>query len=159
MADLFTFRVFARNLLRGNRRKKYSFSYFIWDTNPDYTSNKPLLARLRRLGISTSSHITLWLIDQWNAVWVRSCETFFPQNRHTKLVLSPTSRNTISSFRSLKCVRFCITFNVLVERNLYKHNHWKSCSFVRPFLLLFLRILENYQQISPGAKQFFLMHM
>ena len=41
----FTLRVFARNLLRGNRRRN-NFSYFVlmsglWDSNPGFSSNKP----------------------------------------------------------------------------------------------------------------------
>ena len=37
---LLTLRVFARNLLRGNRRKNIFF-IFRFDTNPSFTSNKP----------------------------------------------------------------------------------------------------------------------
>ena len=44
MAILFTLRVFARNLLRGNRRRytfPISFWCLAWDSNPDFSSNKP----------------------------------------------------------------------------------------------------------------------
>ena len=44
MAALFTLRVFARNLLRGNRRRN-TFRIFIWrlawGSNPGFSSNKP----------------------------------------------------------------------------------------------------------------------
>ena len=44
MAILFTLRVFARNLLRGNRRRnifRISFWCLAWDSNPGLSSNKP----------------------------------------------------------------------------------------------------------------------
>ena len=44
MAILFTLRVFARNLLRGNRRRnsfRISFWNLAWDSNPVFSSNKP----------------------------------------------------------------------------------------------------------------------
>ena len=44
MAILFTLRVFARNLLRGNRRRNtlsISFWCLAWDSNPSFSSNKP----------------------------------------------------------------------------------------------------------------------
>ena len=45
MAGLFTFRVLARNLLRGNRRRNIFFYLLFWyltfDTNKGFTSNKP----------------------------------------------------------------------------------------------------------------------
>ena len=44
MAILFTLRVLARNLLRGNRRRntfRISFWCLAWDSNPDFSSNKP----------------------------------------------------------------------------------------------------------------------
>ena len=44
MAILFTLRVFVRNLLRRNRRRntfRISFWCLAWDTNPDFSSNKP----------------------------------------------------------------------------------------------------------------------
>ena len=44
MAILFTLRVFARNLLRGNRRRntfRISFWCLAWDSNPGFSSNKP----------------------------------------------------------------------------------------------------------------------
>ena len=44
MAFLFTLRVFARNLLRGNRRRntfRISFWCLAWDSNPGFSSNKP----------------------------------------------------------------------------------------------------------------------
>ena len=44
MASLFTSRVFARSLLRGNCRRNIFFCIFrfdVWDTNPSFTSNKP----------------------------------------------------------------------------------------------------------------------
>ena len=44
MVILFTLRVFDRNLLRGNRRRntfRISFLCLAWDSNPDYSSNKP----------------------------------------------------------------------------------------------------------------------
>ena len=40
----FTLRVFARNLLRGNRRRntfRISFWCLTWDSNPGFSSNKP----------------------------------------------------------------------------------------------------------------------
>ena len=42
---LFTLRVFARNLLRGNRQRKtfrILFWCLAWDTNPSFSSNKPI---------------------------------------------------------------------------------------------------------------------
>ena len=44
MVILFTLRVFARNLLRGNRRRntfRISFWCLAWDSNPGFSSNKP----------------------------------------------------------------------------------------------------------------------
>ena len=44
MAILFALRVVARNLLRGNRRRKtfhISFWCLAWDSNPGFSSNKP----------------------------------------------------------------------------------------------------------------------
>ena len=44
MAILFTLRVFARDLLRGNRRRNnfcISFWCLAWDSNPSFSSNKP----------------------------------------------------------------------------------------------------------------------
>ena len=44
MAILFTLRVFARNLLRGNRRRNtflISFWCLAWGSNPGFSSNKP----------------------------------------------------------------------------------------------------------------------
>ena len=44
MAILFTLRVFARNLLRGNRRRnifRISFWCLTWGSNPGFSSNKP----------------------------------------------------------------------------------------------------------------------
>ena len=44
MAILFTLRVFARNLLSGNRRRntfRISFWCLAWDSNPGFSSNKP----------------------------------------------------------------------------------------------------------------------
>ena len=44
MAILFTLRVFARNLLRGNRRRNtfcILFWCLAWDSNPGFSSNKP----------------------------------------------------------------------------------------------------------------------
>ena len=44
MAILFTLRVFARNLLRGNRRRNtfcILFCCLVWGSNPGFTSNKP----------------------------------------------------------------------------------------------------------------------
>ena len=44
MAILFTLRIFARNLLRGNRRRntfRISFRCPAWDSNPGFSSNKP----------------------------------------------------------------------------------------------------------------------
>ena len=44
MAILYTLRVFARNLLRGNRRKntfRISFWCLAWGSNPGFSSNKP----------------------------------------------------------------------------------------------------------------------
>ena len=41
---LLALRVFARNLLRGNRRRntfRISFWCLAWDSNPDFSSNKP----------------------------------------------------------------------------------------------------------------------
>ena len=44
MAILFNLRAFARNLLRGNRRRNtfhISFWRLVWDSNPGFSSNKP----------------------------------------------------------------------------------------------------------------------
>ena len=44
MAILFTLRVFAGNLLRGNRRRNTFYILLwclAWCSNPDFTSNKP----------------------------------------------------------------------------------------------------------------------
>ena len=45
-AGLFSLRVFARNLVRGNRRRKIffqtSFWCMTWHTNPGFTSNNPI---------------------------------------------------------------------------------------------------------------------
>ena len=53
MPMLFTLRVFARNLLRGNRRRntfRISFWCLAWDTNPGFSSNNNTLpTRPRRL--------------------------------------------------------------------------------------------------------------
>ena len=38
---LFTLRVLARNLLRGNRWRNAFFWCLAWDTNPNFTSSKP----------------------------------------------------------------------------------------------------------------------
>ena len=38
---IFTFRVFARNLLRGNRRRNIMRILFWWGSNPGLSSNKP----------------------------------------------------------------------------------------------------------------------
>ena len=43
-AILFTLRIFARNLLRGDRRRntfRISFWCLAWDSNPGFSSNKP----------------------------------------------------------------------------------------------------------------------
>ena len=41
MVSLFTLRIFAINLLRGNRRRNIFSFIFRFDTNPGFTSNKP----------------------------------------------------------------------------------------------------------------------
>ena len=56
MAILFTLRVFARNLLRGNRRRNISFWWLAWDSNPGFSSNKPTHYLLDRSDFTSSLH-------------------------------------------------------------------------------------------------------
>ena len=61
MAILFTLRVFARNLLRGNRRKntfRISFWCLAWDSNFGFSSNKP----------------THYLLDHGDLMWDYYCK-------------------------------------------------------------------------------------
>ena len=59
MADLFTLRIFSRNLLRGIAEEIYIFFHISfwclnWDTNTDFTSNKPRYYLLHTSFTSTS---------------------------------------------------------------------------------------------------------
>ena len=64
---LFTFRIFARNLLRGNRRGNtfcILFWCLAWCSNPGFSSNKPIL----------------YLLDHGNLIWMLKMYMRFLRN-------------------------------------------------------------------------------
>ena len=65
MAILFTLRVLARNLLKGNRRKntfRISFWCLAWDSNPGFSSNKPTHYLLDHGDFKNSKYL-------WKLIW------------------------------------------------------------------------------------------
>ena len=82
---LFTLRVFARNLLRGNRRRntfRISFWCLAWGSNPGLSSNKPTHCLLDHGDERTydsavfilfsqfyKNLLFYWAIINWNFIW------------------------------------------------------------------------------------------
>ena len=70
---LVTFRVFARNLLRGNRRRntfRISFRCLAWDSNPGFSSNKPIHYLLEH-GDNITKRISLIFRLSFIVLWLK----------------------------------------------------------------------------------------
>ena len=108
MAILFTLRVFARNLLRGNRRWntfRISFWCLAWDSNPGFSSNKPTHYLLDRCKLTIVDFGNIWQEVQ--------CLLFFiPKDQipHRTTTCSILCGGTYS-FKSIQNYRFLRNFS------------------------------------------------
>ena len=100
MAILFTLRVFARNLLRGNRRRntfRISFWCLAWDSNRGFSSNKPthyLLGHGDLMQVISQKKKKIQVIDQKMLVIDRKVQV---------IVKNTASRHKIASYLPMQC--------------------------------------------------------